>query len=70
MESQTHEKKPYRPPQITRVVLRREQAIMAVCSTLTSNIANAGNRGCTAGTTSDCRRDSTRPGKDNAATAS
>ncbi len=31
------ERQPYRPPQITRVVLRQEQAILSQCSTMASD---------------------------------
>jgi hypothetical protein len=35
-------KLPYQPPQITRVVLRQEQAILSQCSTLATNPRDLG----------------------------
>ena len=38
----TKERQPYHPPEITRVVLRQEQAILSVCSEMTMNTRDLG----------------------------
>lgn len=38
------ERKPYAPPRIARVVLRREQAILSQCSVSTANVTLSGDR--------------------------
>ena len=38
----TKERQPYHPPEITRVVLRQEQAILSVCSEMTMNARDLG----------------------------
>jgi hypothetical protein len=45
-------KLPYRPPQITRILLRKEQAILTTCST-TKNTASTTGTKCVR---SGCRR--------------
>ena len=41
-------KKPYSTPQLVRVELNHEQAILSVCSTMTTAISNAGSSRCNA----------------------
>ena len=52
MEKKNDEKKPYRSPQITRIVLRREQAVLTNCSTSTTNDSSRTGTKCS----STCRR--------------
>ncbi len=40
------ERQPYHTPQITRVLLRREQAVLSPCTTLTSNARDAATASC------------------------
>lgn len=51
MEPKT-ERKPYRPPQIATVLLRREQAVLSQCRTGVTAVMQNSNVGC--GTT--CKR--------------
>ena len=60
------QRKPYQPPQITRVALRREQAILSACSTTTGDLTNSSNRGCR----TTCRRSNSATGRDSASPAS
>lgn len=53
-------KLPYQPPQITRVVLKKEQAILSQCSFTRANASASGTRCINAG----CRR-ATSGTKDN-----
>ena len=66
----TRDRQPYHPPQITRVVLRQEQAILSQCSTLATGPRDMGSgreQSC-AHTGDDCRRwDSTGPFADSGA---
>ena len=39
-------RQPYHTPQITRVLLRREQAVLSPCTTLTSNLRDAATGSC------------------------
>jgi len=38
--------KPYTPPQIFRVELNQQQAILATCSGATTNVSSRATRGC------------------------
>lgn len=40
------ERQPYHTPQITRVLLRREQAVLSPCTTLTTNLRDAATGSC------------------------
>lgn len=40
------EKKPYNPPQLFRVELNQEQAILSACSLATTSASNGGNTAC------------------------
>jgi hypothetical protein len=40
------EKKPYSPPQLFRIELNHEQAILSACSVGTISVAQNGNGGC------------------------
>lgn len=40
------EKKPYSPPQLFRVELNQEQAILSACSLMTTSASQGGNAGC------------------------
>jgi len=52
---ETPERKPYRPPQITRVVLRKEQAILTACYTGTTSASGRTGTTCKS-TATVCRR--------------
>jgi len=49
MEDRQTKKKPYETPQIFRVELDAEQAILTACSIMASSLANGGNRFCYSG---------------------
>jgi hypothetical protein len=51
MESKTN-KQPYQPPQITRVVLKKEQSILSQCSFRRTSASASGSKCINAG----CRR--------------
>jgi len=53
------ERKPYRPPQITRVALRREQAILVVCFTGTASPSTRSASHLCQSTVTLCRRSTT-----------
>ncbi len=40
------ERQPYHTPQITRVLLRREQAVLSPCTTFTSNPRDSATAAC------------------------
>jgi hypothetical protein len=40
------DKKPYSPPQLFRVELNQEQAILSACSIAAMTVADAGGNGC------------------------
>lgn len=50
------EKKPYSPPQLFRVELNQEQAILSACSLLTTNASQGGNGGCRPNSAGGCKR--------------
>ena len=43
------QKKPYTSPRITRVVLRKEQAILSACSTSATTLTDNGGTNCIGG---------------------
>jgi hypothetical protein len=43
-----NEKKPYSPPQVFKIDLNHEQAILSACSIMTTTAANNGTRRCNA----------------------
>jgi hypothetical protein len=55
------EKKPYIPPQIFRVELNQEQAILATCSNTVASASNNGTRRCRTAAP-QCRRSGTTSG--------
>ena len=46
--SEAIKKNPYVPPQVFRVELNPEQAILTACSLGTTNVSNGGNHSCRA----------------------
>ncbi|MFA5976314.1 MAG: hypothetical protein WC859_09165 [Elusimicrobiota bacterium] len=62
------EKKPYQSPQITQVVLRREQAILSTCTRSGTSLSVRGTKGCR--TSNGCRRASVTTARDSGATTS
>ena len=52
----TRDRQPYYAPQITRVVLRQEQAILSQCSTSATNPRDFDSGGTCAFGDDDCRR--------------
>jgi hypothetical protein len=51
--SEAINKKPYVTPQVFRVELNQEQAILTACSLTTMNVSNGGNSSCRPGS---CKR--------------
>jgi hypothetical protein len=49
-------KKPYRPPQVVRVELNPDQAILSACSVMTTSVRNAGSQRCNATGLLNCKR--------------
>ncbi len=61
------ERQPYRPPQITRVVLRQEQAILSQCSTMASDPRDLpGGMNCNS-VTDNCKSWASQDGQDGGA---
>jgi len=52
------EKKPYSQPQLFRVELNQEQAILSACSLTTTSVSNNGNSGCRPRNNGDCKNHS------------
>jgi hypothetical protein len=50
------EKKPYSPPQLFRVELSQEQAILSACSLATTTASQGGNGGCRPNGAGGCKR--------------
>lgn len=50
----TRERQPYHPPEITRVVLRQEQAILSQCSVMAREIRDLATGTCAYGP-DDCK---------------
>ena len=57
-------KRPYTKPTIVRVELNQEQAVLAACSTTTSNLRNSVGLYCRP---NNCRRNNSSIGRDSAA---
>lgn len=49
------EKKPYSQPQLFRVELNQEQAILSACSLTATSVSNNGNSGCRPRNSGDCK---------------
>jgi hypothetical protein len=49
-------KKPYSQPQIFRVELNQEQAILSACSLLTNTASQGGNAGCRPNSAGGCKK--------------
>ncbi len=64
----TRDRQPYYAPQITRVVLRKEQAILSQCSTLATGLRDFPSGGTCAHSGDDCKSwASTGPNADSGA---
>ena len=50
------EKKPYSQPQLFRVELNQEQAILSACSLSTNSASQGGNGGCRPNGSGGCKR--------------
>ncbi|TKS62925.1 MAG: hypothetical protein EWM73_01987 [Nitrospira sp.] len=50
------EKKPYSPPQLFRVELNQEQAILSACSLATTSASQGGNGGCRPNSRGGCKK--------------
>ena len=59
-------KRPYVRPTIVRVELNHQQAVLAACSTATSNLRDRIGTNCKAGT---CRRQTASGGRDSGASS-
>lgn len=64
------EKKPYSPPQLFRVKLSQEQAILSACSLTTTSVSNNGNAGCRPLSGGNCKKHTGGGGRDSGARAS
>ena len=49
-------RKPYVPPKISRVVLRREQAVLSVCSASASTNGNSSTTSCISSAPPGCKK--------------
>lgn len=56
------EKKPYSQPQLFRVALNQEQAILSACSLTTTSAANGGNTSCRTPGAGGCKNHSNSNG--------
>lgn len=61
------DKKPYSPPQLFRVELNQEQAILGTCSTTTTTVNQGGNGGCRPAARGGCKRRNNFMNADNGA---
>ena len=61
------DKKPYSPPQLFRVELNQEQAILSACSLLTNTASQGGNGGCRPSSAGGCKRRNGAGGRDSGA---
>ena len=61
------EKKPYSQPQLFRIELNQEQAILSACSLATTSALQGGNAGCRP---NNCKRLNGGGGRDSGARAS
>ena len=64
------EKKPYSQPQLFRIELNQEQAILSACSLLTSTASTNGGSGCRPNASGGCKKRSVASGRDSGARAS
>jgi hypothetical protein len=61
------EKKPYNLPQLFRVELSQEQAILSACSLTTTSVSNNGNGGCRPLSGGNCKKHTGGGGSDSGA---
>ena len=61
------DKKPYGPPQLFRVELNQEQAILSACSLLTNTASQDGNGGCRPNSGGGCKKRNGAGGRDSGA---
>jgi hypothetical protein len=61
------EKKLYSAPQLFRVELNQEQAILSACSLLTNTASQGGNGGCRPSGAGGCKRRNGAGGRDSGA---
>jgi hypothetical protein len=64
------EKKTYSQPQLFRVELNQEQAILSACSLLTNTASQGGNGGCRPNSSGGCKKRNFTGGRDSGARAS
>lgn len=60
-------KKPYTPPQLFRIELSQEQAILSACSLSTTTASQSGNGGCRPNFAGGCKRRNGGGGRDSGA---
>jgi len=63
-------KKTYSPPQLFRVELNQEQAILSACSLSTTSVSGGGNVGCRPNSAGGCKRRTRTRNNDSGARAS
>lgn len=63
-------KQPYSPPQLFRVELNQEQAILSACSLMTTSANQGGNGGCRPSGPNACKRRNGAGQRDSGARAS
>ena len=63
-------KKLYSQPQLFRVELNQEQAILSACSLLTNTASQGGNSGCRPNSAGGCKKRNFAGGRDSGARAS
>ena len=61
------DKKPYSLPQLFRVELSQEQAILSACSLATATASQGGNGGCRPNSGGGCKRRNGAGGRDSGA---
>ena len=64
------EKKPYTRPQLFRVELNQEQAILSACSLTTMTASQGGNGGCRPNSAGGCKKRNSANGRDSGPRAS
>lgn len=62
LEAQMPPRKPYVLPQLFRVELNQEQAILTACSLFATNMSNGGNRTCRTQGAAGCKNHGSRAG--------
>jgi hypothetical protein len=60
-------RKTYSPPQLFRVELSQNQAILSACSLLTNTASQGGNGGCRPASAGGCKRRNGAGGRDSGA---